>query len=98
MIGRPRGKETLPGKPRYRETPEVADATCRLIVSLGKRAETEDSDGLACLLSVEENLREVWRAAIAGLRDTGYTDREIGEQLGTTRQAVDLRWPREGTP
>jgi hypothetical protein len=88
-----RGKATLP--PTYRETPDVADATGRLIKAVGKRVATEDPDGLACLAALGESLAEAWRCAIDGLRASGFSDREIGEQLGTSRQAVEQRWPHE---
>jgi hypothetical protein len=91
------GKAALPQERRqapYRETPDVASATARLIRSVGKRIATEDPDGLAALGLLQESLDEAWSAAVEGLRSSGYTDREIGAELGTTRQAVEQRWPR----
>lgn len=93
----PSGKATLPPKRRYRETPEVVAATRRLISVVGKRVATEDADDLKLLLELEQELRHAWANAILGLRRTGFTDREIGQALGTTRQAVEQRWPRETT-
>jgi DNA-binding NarL/FixJ family response regulator len=93
ITARPAGKESLPPKP-YRETPDVADATCRLVRSVGKRVATEDPDGLQSLVDIGEALRWAWQDAVAGLRATGYSDREIGAELGITRQAVEQRWPR----
>lgn len=92
------GKQRLPLNRRersYRETPDVATATCRLIRSIGKRIATEDPDGLESLLLLEESLQEAWRTAVDGLRTTGFNDREIGRELGMTRQAIQQRWPRE---
>lgn len=80
---------------RYRETPEVVAATCRLIRVVGKRVATEDADDLKLLLRLDEEVRQAWMSAIAGIRSSGATDRQIGEVLGTTKQAVAQRWPRE---
>jgi hypothetical protein len=85
----------LPNRKVYRETPDVAEATGRLIRSVGKRVATEDPDGLDCLLALQGALVEAWTIAVAGLRASGFTDRAIGEQLGVTRQAVEQRWPHE---
>jgi hypothetical protein len=95
---RPReGKDALPRRRRhqYRETPDVAAATRRLIRTLGKRIGTEDPGDLRSLIVLDEELR-AWRVAVAGMRQSGFTDREIGAALGTTRQAVEQRWPRNG--
>jgi hypothetical protein len=93
---RPRGKATLPPRrsQRYRETPEVVAAVRRLIRVVGKRIATEDADDLLLLGELDDELRQAWRVAVQGIRRSGFTDREIGEVLGTTRQAVEQRWPR----
>jgi hypothetical protein len=96
---RPRGKVALPRKRRqYRETPDLTDAARRLIRSIGKRIATEDPESLELLLALDADLREAWRTAITGLRSSGFLDREIGQVLGCSRQAVEQRWPREGQP
>jgi hypothetical protein len=79
---------------RYRETPDVTAATVRLIRSVGKRVAWEDPEDLAYLLKLDAALKEAWRTAVDGLRTHGATDRQIGQALGTTRQAVEQRWPR----
>lgn len=89
------GKATLPAGRRYRETPEVAAATRRLIRVVGKRIATEDPDDLRFLVQLEQELRQAWETAVVGIRSSGFTDREIGRELGTTRQAVEQRWPRD---
>jgi hypothetical protein len=99
--GRPRsgGKATLPAKRRqYRETPDVTAAVRRLVCALGKRIATEDPEALELLLALDDDLREAWRVAITGLRGSGFLDREIGEVLGCSRQAVEQRWPRDDAP
>ena len=96
-MSRPEGKVALPRKRRqYRETPEVANAVGRPIRALGNRISTEDPPDLEHLLSLDAELREAWRVAIEGIRCSGFTDKEIGAVLGTSRQAVEQRWPRTG--
>lgn len=65
-----------------------------MIRSVGRRIGLEDPENLASLAVLEEALREAWALAIAGLRETGWSDPAIGRQLGMTRQAVEQRWPR----
>jgi hypothetical protein len=84
----------LSKKRSYRETPDVASALIRLIRSTGKRIATEDPESLVFLHEMEEELRNAWAVAIAGIRSTGATDRDIGLALGVTKQAVAQRWPR----
>ncbi len=71
----------------------MADAVCRLIRSLGKRVATEDPNGLKALLDLDRELAAAWQVAIDGLRRSAFTDGAIGEVLGTSRQAVEQRWP-----
>jgi hypothetical protein len=87
----------LPARRRYRETPEVVNATCRLIRVVGQRIATEDAADLRLLVQLDQELRQAWLTAVAGVRAAGFTDRQIGEALGTTRQAVEQRWPRRQT-
>jgi hypothetical protein len=93
------GKPSLPVKRRrrqYRETPDILDGICRFVAALGKRVATEDVDSLRLLRELDRAVERTWATAVAGLRTTGYSDREIGEQLGITRQAVQQRWPWTG--
>lgn len=69
-------------------------ATRRLIQVVGKRIATEDANDLLLLRDLEQELRQAWQVAVEGVRHSGATDREIGKALGTTRQAVEQRWPR----
>ena len=82
-------------QPGYRETPDVVEAVCRLVRAVGKRVAEEDDDGLRQLERLDAELEVAWSTAIAGLRRTGYSDREIGEALGVSKQAVAQRWPRQ---
>jgi hypothetical protein len=91
-----RGKVSLQARRRqpYRETPDVTEATRRLIRALGQRISTEDVEDLRLLAWLDDELKEAWCVAIEGLRHTGYSDGQIGWVLGCTRQAVEQRWPR----
>jgi hypothetical protein len=91
---RPRGKVALPPRRRYRETPDVLAAARRLTQALGRRIATEDPEDLLLLGELEREVRKAWQVAVEGIRHSGFTDCEIGEVLGTTRQAVEQRWPR----
>lgn len=93
----PSGNRRLPTKRHggYRETPDVTAAISRLIRSVGKRLAGEDPVDLAHLQQLEDELTAAWATAVAGLRKTGYSDRDIGAQLGCTRQNVEKRWPRD---
>lgn len=92
------GKETLLPKRRQRslrETADVAAGVERQVKSLGRRVAKEDPESLGYLFTLNEALADAVRIAIEGQRRSGHTDGEIGEQLGTSRQAVEQRWPRE---
>jgi hypothetical protein len=90
-------KAALSPRRRYRETPEVVAATRRLLRVVGKRIATEDPDDLRLLLELDQELEQAWAVAVAGIRGTGWTDSEIGRVLGTTKQAVQQRWPRRAS-
>jgi hypothetical protein len=92
------GKETLPLGRRQRplrETADVAAGVERLVKSLGRRVAQEDPESLAHLFTLNEALGDAVRLAIEGQRRSGHTDKELGQQLGVSRQAVEQRWPRE---
>jgi hypothetical protein len=92
-----------PAKP-YRDTAEVVAGVARIMRAVGKRIATEDPSDLEHLQTLETELAAIWAAAIAGQRASGFSDTEIGEALGVTKQAVQKRWPRDvpnhsdGTP
>jgi hypothetical protein len=92
------GKRSLPparrSAPLHRDTAELARAARRFIRSIGNRLAGEDDDGLALLQGLDDELADAWATAIAGLRRAGYSDVELGQRLGITRQAIQQRWPR----
>jgi hypothetical protein len=55
-----------------------------------------DSDDLVVLSTMEAAISELRGRVIYGLREQGVTDKQIGEVLGMTRQAVSKRWPGGG--
>lgn len=78
----------------WRETPDVAAAVKRMIRAIGRRVGQEDPSSLASLVMLEDALARAWRDAVNDLRGAGFSDREIGEALGVSQQAVQQRWAR----
>lgn len=87
-------KAPLSPKRPYRETPDLISGLARQIRAAGKRVSTEDPADLAHLAVLQDELDTAFTAAIAGLRASGYSDTDIGRELGVTKQAVQQRWPR----
>lgn len=77
-----------------RSDDDVAEAVCRLIGALGRRCASGDPDSAVYLMVIQDRLRDAFRDAVAGWREHGFTDRDIGRELGITRQGVEKRWPR----
>jgi hypothetical protein len=66
-----------------------------LIASQGKRARNGNLDALEALGQLRRHA-DAWLAqAVNGCRDRGYSDHDIAQVLGVTRQAVSQRYPRE---
>ena len=78
----------------HREDSDVVAGIQRQIRAVGRRLAEADPDELELLRRLEGELALAWRVAVAGLRRSGYSDAAIGEVLGTTKQAVQQRWPR----
>lgn len=79
---------------RYVETSEMVAALCRLVRSVGRRLAEEDATDLVLLVRLSHELDEAWSTAITGLRASDYSDAQIGQVLGVSKQAVAQRWPR----
>lgn len=90
------GNQRLQAIPKYKETPDVVQGVVRMVRSVGKRVAMDDPESLALLQALQAELDTAWSTAVAGLRAAGYSDGQIGAQLGITRQAVEQRWPRGG--
>jgi hypothetical protein len=61
---------------------------------MGTRA-SNDLDALTWLSGAVDHARDALALAVAGCRATGYSDGEIGQALGITRQAVGQRFGRK---
>jgi transposase-like protein len=81
--------------PSTKTMADVTHAAITLIErAIGNRADDGDVEDLALLLEVGEAYRRTLHRCVNGLRDAGYSDRDIGEFLGVTKQAVQQRFPR----
>lgn len=81
-----------PREPKSDE--EVLKGVLRQVAAVGRRAGTADPDSARLLRLLEEEVEQAWAAAVAGWRETGFSDTEIGRELGVSKQAVQQRWPR----
>jgi hypothetical protein len=73
---------------------ETVEGVGRLIRAVGRRAATADPDSAHWLRYLQGELDEAYLVAVAGWRDSGFSDSTIGRELGVTKQAVQQRWPR----
>ncbi|MGC2652118.1 MAG: hypothetical protein WA317_00625 [Mycobacterium sp.] len=83
-----------PQQPRDDE--DVVMAVSRLVRAVGRRCAAGDPDSGVWLRMLRQELAEAESEAVAGWRDSGFSDSQIGRELGVTKQAVQKRWPREG--
>jgi len=68
----------------------------RFIAALDRDPSEWEPTDLRTLAVIENLIVRARTNIIYGLRDRGYTDRDIAEALGITRQAVSKRWPGGG--
>lgn len=68
----------------------------RFMHALGNTPEEWEPADLAEFRRLHVEWLHVQDQAVAGLRGSGFSDAEIAEALGTTRQAVSKRWPGGG--
>lgn len=73
-----------------------ADAIARMIRALARDPAEWDVDDLRHLDRLEAAITAARSAAVFGMREHGATDRQIGEALGISQQAVSKRWPGGG--
>jgi hypothetical protein len=81
----------------------VSDALRRLAASLSTSDGAAPLDAISAARDLSRAVEQVMREAVQRARDAGHTWQEIGELLGTTRQAAFQRFgrpldPRTGTP
>lgn len=65
-----------------------------MIRALGRRFASADPDTARYLSLIRSELDEAHAQAVAGWRRFGFSDSQIGRELGITKQAVQQRWPR----
>lgn len=80
--------------PIARSDDDVADGVARMIGALGRRCAAADPDTAKLLRLLQEELDDAFTTAVAGWREAGISDAQIGRELGVTKQAVQQRWPR----
>jgi len=81
-------------KERVIENGDYAAGLVRQIRVMGTRA-SGDLDALAWLAEMALQARQALALAVDGCRARGYSDAEIGQALGITRQAVGQRFGRK---
>jgi len=79
------------------ETPEYAAMMRRLIRRYGERVGDADPIDLTTMVEISREFDHAIRVAVRGLRAAGFTWREIGEALGTSKEAALMRF-REQAP
>ena len=63
-----------------------------MVAASGRRVAHADVNDLRELVAIQADLDEAIRAGVAGLRADGYSWKSIGEALGVTGQAVNMRY------
>ena len=84
-----------PPRPRRRdvvENDEYAACTRRIIRAYARRVATGDVEALTDMVALSALLDEAIGEAVTGLRAHGYSWAEIGDRLGSSRQAAQQRW------
>jgi len=79
---------------QYTDTADYFHMLRRMVKAAGERLAYADPVDLAELVGIEADVHEAVRRAIAGMRGTGFSWREIGEALGVTGQAAYMRYGR----
>lgn len=64
----------------------------RMLTAAGRRVGDADPEDLTALLELRELVDVAILEAIRGLRNSGSTWQEIGDAVGTTRQAAIMRY------
>lgn len=67
----------------------------RMIRAIGKRVAEADSEDLTMLMELREHTDDAILCAVRGLRESGHTWQQIGDAVGTTRQAALMRWGKK---
>lgn len=82
-----------PGRSRrVVENDEFGAFTRRILAAHGRRVAIGDVEGLRDLAALHTAWEHATATAVTGLRAEGFSWAEIGDRLGTTRQAAQQRW------
>jgi hypothetical protein len=74
---------------------DLARRNLAVITSQGRRAANGNLDALGALSQLRKHA-DTWLAqAVSGCREQGYSDHDIAQALGVSRQAVSQRFPRQ---
>lgn len=73
-----------------------AEGIQRMIRALWRDPREWDVTELYLLSRMEQDIAILREGVVRALRDQGVTDKQIGEALGITQQAVSKRWPGGG--
>lgn len=84
------------GATTARTLQDRAGGISRMIQSLGRDPSEWDVDDLKLIEDLQTRITALRSVAIYGMREHGITDKQIGEALGITQQAVSKRWPGGG--
>lgn len=79
---------------RHVETPQFDAFVRRILRAYGRRVAAGDVEALRSLAALAAEVDAVTRLAVAGLRSKpySYSWSEIGDRLGTTKQAAQMRF------
>lgn len=77
-----------------RSDDDVAEGIGRLVRALARRCAQADPDTAQLLRYLAGELDDAFSLAVAGWRASGFSDAQIGRELGVSKQAVQQRWPR----
>jgi len=79
-----------------RSLEDHAGGIVRYIRALGRNPSEWDPEDLILIRKIRGELDKLEAGAVFGMREHGVTDKQIGEALGITQQAVSKRWPGGG--
>jgi hypothetical protein len=74
------------------DTAEYLGMLRRMIVAGGARLAESDTDDLAAMMRLERYLALAIHRAVMGMRASGASWQDIGDAVGTSRQAAWQRW------
>lgn len=80
------------------ETTDYLAMLRRMIAAGGKRVAEADEVELAELVALFDDLEAAVQLAVDGQREHGASWARIGDALGVTRQAAQMRWGKREVP